>query len=42
MRMEISNIDPKTAERIKIYCIKNKIHKGTWAKKAHESLLNKV
>lgn len=37
-RYEITNIDPKVKEKIKIYCIKNKITAAMWAKKAHESL----
>lgn len=41
MRFEISNIDEKTAEKIKVYCVKKKITHGVWAKNAHEALINK-
>ncbi len=41
--MEIANIDKKTKEKIKMYCLKNAVSGrplslGAWAQKAHEAL----
>ena len=41
MRFEISNVDEKTVEKIKVWCVKNKKTHGIWAKEAHESLTKK-
>ena len=38
-RYEIFNIDPKVKEKIKVYCVKNKITAATWAEMAMKALI---
>ena len=42
MRMELSNVKESVAEKINIWCVKNKKTKGQWAEIAHNSLVNKT